>query len=538
LHQIGTHGLCVGDRQAAHTFLTQALQLRQAIGDQAGAAVTQHNLNLLLGPLAPPSQGEPPAPRQPPAVPSAAAGALKWILPLIGVTGLVVAALVIGVWHPWVNKTPSPTEQRAPTRTRPVVIPTYTPTPYIRPLELTRTPTITLTGTPRPEIMIELAEGCDREYPPGTWTTYRYRPNLDGWVTVSLDKQVLEDAQQLTVWANIDYSRRILLPTTPGEHVLSVFYDLGPSAITRECRFIVGRTITPTPPPKVDLWLDPGGCGGTYGPFDSIGIHVLANQDGRVDFTVRPALGVSDVWYPIGEISSVGVTAGQEAKLGWQSPGNGNFGSWILKASLNNGAAEATCELQVIEKNPPTLQELVLVPHLPCEDQVVDAFVIVMDDSGIESIKLFYKPFDAFDYSAVEGSRIDDFSYQFTFYAPKDGGSQFYVEIWDTYGNVTSTQAQPNQAYSGFVSSGFDYESYCNAYLIWPHTDLFGMDLPYTPPEVNNMYECMTQCLGDLSCQSFTWDDVVKGCWLKDGVPARSPKESCTSGKEFTVPIP
>jgi hypothetical protein len=526
LHQIGTHAVCVGDRLAGQTYLTQALQLRQAIGDQPGAAVTQHNLNLLLGPLAPPSQGEPPTPRQPPSAPASAVGALKWILPLIAVTGLVAVAVVIGIWRPWVDRTP---EAATPRVIRPLQ-PTLTPPPEIPP------------GiTPPPEIAFGLDQGCGKAYSPGTHAAYAYRPNRNGWVTLRLDGQDLPDAAGLEVQANTKYSGDLLIPRQPGEHVLSVFYDVGEMAITRECPFSVGPTITlsrvtPAPAPAVDLWLDPGQCGGSFAPGDPIGIHVRASRDGQVEFFIQPAAGVSGEWLHIGDVFLVEVTAGQEAKLGWRAPQD--FGLWVLKASLNNGQAEATCELQVSEKNLPALQEIALVPRLPCEEQIVDVFVFVMDDSGIADVKLFFRPPDFNNFSEVQGSRTDEFSYQFTLNAPKDGGSQFYVDIWDVNGNLTSTRDQPNAVYSGFVSSGFDYEAYCNAYLIWPQADLPGMDLPVTPPMADTMNSCMEQCVGNQSCQSFTWDSVTNYCWMKDGVPARAPKEGCISGKEFTVPIP
>jgi hypothetical protein len=526
LHQIGTHAVCVGDRLAGQTYLTQALQLRQAIGDQPGAAVTQHNLNLLLGPLAPPSQGEPPAPRQPPSAPTSAAGALKWILPLIAVTGLVAAAVVIGIWRPWVDR-----------------FPTRTPTRFIRPPAPTRTPTREIPPgiTPPPEIVFGLDQGCGQAYLPGTRAAYTYRPNRNGWVTLRLDGQDLPDAAGLEVQANTKYSGEILIPRLPGEHVLSVFYDLGDMAITRECPFSVGRTITlspitPTPPPSVELWLEPGECGGSFAPGDPIGIHVRANQNGKVEFFIQPAAAASGDWFHIGDVFVVEVTAGQEAKLGWKAPQD--FGQWVLKASLNDGLAEAFCNLQVREKTLPLLREIALVPRLPCEEQVIDAFVFAEDDSGIESIRLFSKLSFENNFTEVEGARLDDFSYQFTFTAPKEGGREFYVDILDINGNLASTQEQPNLAYAGFVSSGIDYEAYCNAYLIWPRTDLPGQDVPVTPPVVGSAFECMAICAGDLSCQSFTWDAGTNYCWMKNGVPARSPNELCTSGKEFTVPIP
>lgn len=52
LHQLGTRALCLDDRAAASDRLTPALEIREALGDRDGAAVTFHNLRLLLGPAA------------------------------------------------------------------------------------------------------------------------------------------------------------------------------------------------------------------------------------------------------------------------------------------------------------------------------------------------------------------------------------------------------------------------------------------------------------------------------------------------------
>jgi NB-ARC domain len=53
LHQLGTRALLLGDRGAARTNLTNALDIRERLNDVSGAAVTRHNLNILLAPLPP-----------------------------------------------------------------------------------------------------------------------------------------------------------------------------------------------------------------------------------------------------------------------------------------------------------------------------------------------------------------------------------------------------------------------------------------------------------------------------------------------------
>ena len=47
LHQLGSRALCLNHANQARQFLTQAFNIRQAIGDKAGLEVTQHNLNAL-----------------------------------------------------------------------------------------------------------------------------------------------------------------------------------------------------------------------------------------------------------------------------------------------------------------------------------------------------------------------------------------------------------------------------------------------------------------------------------------------------------
>ncbi|HEX6044098.1 MAG TPA: hypothetical protein VFZ22_06385 [Pyrinomonadaceae bacterium] len=55
LHQLGTRALLLDNRSTARASLRQALAIREQLNDQTGAAITRHNLNLLLGP-APPSK--------------------------------------------------------------------------------------------------------------------------------------------------------------------------------------------------------------------------------------------------------------------------------------------------------------------------------------------------------------------------------------------------------------------------------------------------------------------------------------------------
>src|SRR6266545_2518465 len=52
LHQLGTRALCLDERADAHDLLTRALELRELLGDAAGAAATRHNLAFVVAPVA------------------------------------------------------------------------------------------------------------------------------------------------------------------------------------------------------------------------------------------------------------------------------------------------------------------------------------------------------------------------------------------------------------------------------------------------------------------------------------------------------
>jgi len=91
LHQIGTRSMCLAEKRAARAALIQALRLREALGDRAGAAVSRHNLRVLLGPpppprkpsgdSGPPADGAPPNGASPTGVPASAAASGSSLLP-------------------------------------------------------------------------------------------------------------------------------------------------------------------------------------------------------------------------------------------------------------------------------------------------------------------------------------------------------------------------------------------------------------------------------------------------------------------------
>ncbi len=92
LHQIGTRALCTEEHQLAQSALSQALEVRQAIGDRRGEEVTRHNLELLRGPPPPPGGDDgkepgPPTPHRPPLRAAALAGT---------VLAVVASAVIVG----------------------------------------------------------------------------------------------------------------------------------------------------------------------------------------------------------------------------------------------------------------------------------------------------------------------------------------------------------------------------------------------------------------------------------------------------------
>lgn len=58
LHQLGTRALLLDNRSTAKASLRQALAIRERLNDETGAAITRHNLSLLLAPP-PPSKPDP-----------------------------------------------------------------------------------------------------------------------------------------------------------------------------------------------------------------------------------------------------------------------------------------------------------------------------------------------------------------------------------------------------------------------------------------------------------------------------------------------
>jgi len=155
LHQIGTRAACLGFNESAREFLTQALNIRQAIGDKAGLAVTQNNLHVFFKIPLPPQAGR--------------TGCRNCLTcGAVGAGVAAIATVVIAGAYLFLNLTPDPvsppttvpevfasetpippTHTRTPTHTSTPIPPSHTPT-LTRTNTPTRTPTLTRTPTRTP----------------------------------------------------------------------------------------------------------------------------------------------------------------------------------------------------------------------------------------------------------------------------------------------------------------------------------------------------------------------------------------------------
>ena len=131
MHQLGSRALCLGDSQTAKELLSWSLQRREALGDQTGAAVTRHNLSLLLPVVVP--MGD-----RPETVETVSGRIPLWVggvgLALVGALGLFGT-----VWFSRHRSTPTPSLPAVSPSVSPPV--SLSPVPSFPPTVPTPTPT-------------------------------------------------------------------------------------------------------------------------------------------------------------------------------------------------------------------------------------------------------------------------------------------------------------------------------------------------------------------------------------------------------------
>lgn len=116
LHQLGTRAIGVETHTVALNLLNQALELRRALGDETGAAFTQHNLNYILPgiPPEPPDSGSSP---KPPAGPNPIViGLIVFSVGLVALAGLLIGGFLI------LNLLRTPTPRPIPISPEPPII--------------------------------------------------------------------------------------------------------------------------------------------------------------------------------------------------------------------------------------------------------------------------------------------------------------------------------------------------------------------------------------------------------------------------------
>jgi hypothetical protein len=153
LHQLGSRALYMGYSSEAKTFLSQALNIRQTIGDKAGMTITQHNINTLNGIIAPLKGNAP--------------GCKKYLGCGCGaVVGLAILAVMAWLIFNFVQ-----VPEYIPPTEPPILNPsdTNTPppskTPSSTPTKLpTRTPTPTPTNTPLPVLLYDFVAKANEAY--------------------------------------------------------------------------------------------------------------------------------------------------------------------------------------------------------------------------------------------------------------------------------------------------------------------------------------------------------------------------------------
>ncbi len=158
LHQLGSRSLSLGAKVEAQEFFKQAMSIRRAIGDRAGMAVTQHNLNIAMNL---------PVSSKPVKTMSSGNGSLsRWLVigALGGGAGIIILLMMVGIYFaltPTAADTPTPlaTSIDAPTLVPPTITNTPIPTATVM---STITLTFTPTPTPQPVVLFDFIFNADK----------------------------------------------------------------------------------------------------------------------------------------------------------------------------------------------------------------------------------------------------------------------------------------------------------------------------------------------------------------------------------------
>jgi Tol biopolymer transport system component len=229
LHQLGTRAIG-SDKAQAIDLLKQALSVRQVIGETEAAAITQHNLELLIPPPLPPKSGEGSS------GPTGLSGAAKIIIGAVIVGIVAVGAIAITqltppapqptpvvVAIPSDTATPRPGDtptRRAPSSptaapSTPTAAPpteTFTPTP-------TTTPTTTPTEVPALVLPLVVERNGRYEVVMADDTGQQQVPLTDEFTAGAYDPVLSPDGQWVAFWA---FTNDTAVPTQRELYVLNL----------------------------------------------------------------------------------------------------------------------------------------------------------------------------------------------------------------------------------------------------------------------------------------------------------------------------
>jgi hypothetical protein len=190
--------------------------------------------------------------------------------------------------------------------------------------------------TPTPVMVdVELVDGCDRMYEPGSVTGIRVVANESGRVTLSLynPSGSLQDIWSADVTAGQPGTWRWHVPREAGDWELAAV--LGDEHASDLCHFTVQDA---APTPEVDITLVDG-CGQEFESGTATQIRLWASVGGSVDVFLS---GPEDFR---GHLFTEYVEANQDVYIPW-TVSVGPEG-WVLEAYLNNSQAEDYCSFRV-----------------------------------------------------------------------------------------------------------------------------------------------------------------------------------------------
>jgi hypothetical protein len=192
---------------------------------------------------------------------------------------------------------------------------------------------------PAPTVEVWLAEGCGKQYRPGSRTQISFRSSVAGQVAVYLVSGGRAQRLLFSEWVQAGRlgSRAWRVPEATGNWSLMAVLNGG------QARDTCGLVVIPEPP-RVRIWLKEG-CGHVFTPGSSAPVQATVLLQASVDGLVE----VYEVG-PQGEPEfsfSEWLTAGVAIEHPWNVPGLA--GDWALEAVLNDGRARDRCEFTVLD---------------------------------------------------------------------------------------------------------------------------------------------------------------------------------------------